>query len=119
MMESFLYMRLRKPPYTEFRRVSTSLDDFPSIGSSSVFMINNIPMMDLELKAHDLISFMNPMFPNCHSKNVVKNGTCLRTMENGLKISADIDKEIYEIGKVVTDEELEKVNLIRDEFHGD
>jgi hypothetical protein len=38
--------------------------------------------------------------------------------KNGLKISADIDKGIYEKGKVVTEEELEKVNLIRDEFHG-
>lgn len=38
--------------------------------------------------------------------------------KNGLKISADIDKGIYEKGKVVTDEDLEKVNLIRDEFHG-
>ena len=38
--------------------------------------------------------------------------------KNGLKISADIDKGIYERGKVVTDEDLEKVNLIRDEFHG-
>ena len=38
--------------------------------------------------------------------------------KSGLKISADIDKGIYEKGKVVTEEELEKVNLIRDEFHG-
>jgi hypothetical protein len=32
--------------------------------------------------------------------------------KNGLTISADIGKGIYEKGKVVTDEELEKVNLI-------
>lgn len=38
--------------------------------------------------------------------------------KNGLKISAGIDEGIYEKGKVVTDEDLEKVNLIRDEFHG-
>ncbi len=37
---------------------------------------------------------------------------------NGLKISADIDRGIYEKGKVVTGEDLEKVNLIGDEFHG-
>ena len=84
-MESFLYMRLRKAPYTEFKRVSTSLDDFSSMGSSPVFMLNNIPMMDLELKENDLISFMNPMCPHCGSKNVVKNGTCLRMMENGIQ----------------------------------
>ncbi len=82
-MESFLYMRLRKAPYTEFKRVSTSLDDFSSVGSSPVFMLNNIPMMDLELKQNDLISFMNPMCPHCSSKNVVKNGTCIRKLDNG------------------------------------
>ena len=38
--------------------------------------------------------------------------------ENGLKISTDIDKGIYEMGKEITDEELEKINLIKDEFHG-
>ena len=76
-------MRLRKAPYTEFRRVSTSLDDYASVDSSPVFLINNIPMMDMELKENDLICFMNPMCPQCRSKNVVRNGTCLRTMENG------------------------------------
>ncbi len=76
-------MRLRKAPYTEFRRVSTSLDDYVSVDSSPVFLINNIPMMDMELKENDLICFMNPMCPHCRSRNVVKNGTCLRTMENG------------------------------------
>ena len=39
--------------------------------------------------------------------------------KNGLKISSDIDTGIYEKGRVVTDEQLKEVNLIRDEFHGD
>ena len=82
-MQIFYYMRLRKAPYTEFRRVSTSLDDYASVDSSPVFLVNNIPMMDMELRENDLISFMNPMCPQCRSKNVVRNGTCLRTMENG------------------------------------
>ena len=76
-------MRLRKAPYTEFRRVSSSLDDFTSIDVSPQFMINNIAMMDMELKENDLISFMNPLCPQCHSKKVVRNGTCTRVMENG------------------------------------
>ncbi len=76
-------MRLRKAPYTEFRRVSTSLDDYASVDSLPVFLVNNIPMMYVELKENDLISFMSPMCPQCRSRNVVKNGTCLRTMENG------------------------------------
>ncbi len=83
MMQIFYYMRLRKAPYTEFRRVSTSLDDYASVDSSPVFLVNNIPMMDVELKENDLISFMNPMCPQCRSRNVVRNGTCLRTMETG------------------------------------
>ena len=83
MIESFHYMRLRKAPYTEFKRVSTSLDDFSFVSSSPIFLLNRVPMMDLELKENDLISFMNPVCPQCNSKNVVKNGTCFRTMENG------------------------------------
>ena len=76
-------MRLRKAPYTEFKRISTSLDDFSPLGTSPIFMINNIPMMDLELRNQDLIRYMNPMCPQCHSRNIVKNGTCIRKMENG------------------------------------
>ena len=38
--------------------------------------------------------------------------------EKGLKISTDIDMEIYETGKEISDEDLEKINLVKDEFHG-
>ncbi|WP_153280123.1 hypothetical protein [Thermoplasma sp. Kam2015] len=48
-------MRLWKAPYTEFRRVSTSPDDFSSICSSPVFMFNNKSIMYLELKENYLI----------------------------------------------------------------
>ncbi len=71
-------------PYIEFKRVSTSLDDFSFMRSSPVFMLNYIPVMDVELKKNDLISLMNPMCPNCGSKNVMKNGTCIRKLENGI-----------------------------------
>jgi len=54
-------MRLRKAPYTDFRRVSTSLDNFTFFDSSPVFILNNTPVMDLELKENDLVSFMNPV----------------------------------------------------------
>ena len=76
-------MRLRKAPYTEFRRVSTSLDNFTFIDSSPVFILNNTPGMDLELEEDDLISFMNPICPQCSSRDIVKNGTCSRIMKNG------------------------------------
>ena len=56
-------MRLRKAPYTEFKRVSTTLDDFSSVACFPPLMINNIPVMDMELKENDLISFMNPACP--------------------------------------------------------
>ena len=78
MIESFHYMRLRKASYTEFKRVSTSLDDFSFVSSSPIFLLNRVPMMNLELKENDLISFMNPVCPQCSSKNVVKNGTTFR-----------------------------------------
>ena len=76
-------MRLRKAPYTDFKIVSTSLDNFTFIDSSPVFILNNTPGMDLELKENDLISFMNPVCPQCRSSKVRRNGTCFRTMENG------------------------------------
>ena len=76
-------MRLRKAPFTEFKRVSMSLDDFTSIGSSPLFLINNAPMMNIELKENDLIGITNPICPNCNSRNALRKGTCLRTMETG------------------------------------
>jgi len=76
-------MRLRKAPYTQFRRVSTSLDDFTFIDSSPVFILNNTPVMDMELKENDIISFMSPTCPQCSPKRVSRNGTCFRAMENG------------------------------------
>ena len=78
-------MRLRKAPYTEFRSIHTTLDSFSDIHNSFTLMINNIPVVDIELKQNGLISYMNPACPKCSSRNVVKNGTCARTMENGIK----------------------------------
>ncbi|MCL5440162.1 MAG: hypothetical protein M1595_04580 [Candidatus Thermoplasmatota archaeon] len=65
-------MRLRKALYTDLKRVSASLDDFLSMDSSPVFLANNFPMMGMDLKENDLISFMNPMCPQCRSRNVVR-----------------------------------------------
>ena len=47
-------------------------------------MINNIPVMDMELNENDLISFMNPACPQCSSNRVSRNGTCTRTLKNGI-----------------------------------
>jgi transposase-like protein len=83
-METLHDMRLRKAPHVDFKSVSTTLDQYGSDEPSPIFKINNIPMMDVVLKGNDLISFMRPMCPQCHSRKVVKNGTCVRTMENGI-----------------------------------
>ena len=77
-------MRLRKAPYTEFKRVSITLDDFSSVACFPSLMINNIPVMDMELNENDLISFMNPACPQCSSNRVSRNGTCTRTLKNGI-----------------------------------
>ena len=50
-----------------------------------IFILNNMPVMDMELKENDLIKFMDPMCPQCRSRNIVKNSTYLRTMENGIQ----------------------------------
>jgi len=38
--------------------------------------------------------------------------------KNGLKISTDIDMRLYETGKEISDEDLGKINLVKDEFDG-
>lgn len=35
--------------------------------------------MNIGLKENDLISFMNPICPRCHSRNIVNNGRAFRT----------------------------------------
>lgn len=76
----------RKAPYTEFKTVFISLDEHESVDSSPVFKASKILIVDMELKENDLISFMNTMCPQCRSRNVIRNGTCLRKMENGTYI---------------------------------
>lgn len=70
---------------TQLKRISTTFDSFSDIDNSSMFMINCVPMLEIELIENDLISYMNPLCPKCNSKNIVKNGTCTKTMENGVK----------------------------------
>lgn len=41
------------------------------------------------------------------------------TTENGLRIEADIDKNIYEKGIEVSTEEMDSLNIKRDNFHGE
>ena len=39
--------------------------------------------------------------------------------DEGLRVTAVVDKNIYPIGVKVSDEEMRKLNIIRNEFHGD
>jgi hypothetical protein len=41
------------------------------------------------------------------------------TTTTGLKVSCRLDKKKYPIGKKVSKEEMNSLNLVRDEFHGD
>ena len=81
-------MRLWRTSYTGFKRISTSLDDLSSVDSYSVFMLNNVPMMDLELKenyldiAKKLINFM--FFQNQENLNAPeKNSDSMRELIKG------------------------------------
>jgi hypothetical protein len=41
------------------------------------------------------------------------------TTESGLTVRCNVDKRIYETGIKVSDEELERLNIVRNEFHGE
>ncbi len=41
------------------------------------------------------------------------------TTRKGLKVYAELDRKIYSSGIKAADEEMSKINLHRDEFHGD
>ncbi len=52
-METLTRIGLRKAPYTEFKRVSTSLYKFTCIESTPIFMRYNVPVMYTDLKETD------------------------------------------------------------------
>lgn len=41
------------------------------------------------------------------------------TTTTGLKVSCRLDRRRYPVGRKVSDEECAKINLLRDDFHGD
>lgn len=50
---------------------------------------------------------------------VVVNLIANTRTEKGMTVKCELDKGIYEKGIVVTDEELSKINIKRDKFHGE
>jgi len=90
-----------------FKKVSTTIDDFSSVACFPSLMIINIPVMDMELKENDLISFMNPACPQCSSKGVSRNGTSMRKLENGMVFrmhdalgKMSVNEIIFELSKM-------------------
>lgn len=70
---------------------------------------------------HRLFSFISI---NWRAKPLTSLETIIELLSHtktdaGLSVTAVIDKNIYPIGVKVSDEEMKKINIIRDEFHGD
>lgn len=70
---------------------------------------------------HEMFSFINI---NWRAKPLVAYEVVLEyirntTTKSGLKIEAVLDTNEYEIGKKVTNEQLQSIRLTRDEFHGE
>jgi len=53
------------------------------------------------------------------SLEVIVNSIKATTTKTGLKINAGLDENIYEKGKKISDEDLLKINIERNEFHGE
>lgn len=53
------------------------------------------------------------------SRQAVVNLISNTTTETGLKIQAELDENIYQKGRKVSDRELAEVNLVKAEFHGE
>ena len=53
------------------------------------------------------------------SYEVIVNLIASTKTRKGLKVNCEIDKNLYEIGIRVSDEEFKKINILRSDFHGD
>ena len=53
------------------------------------------------------------------SHEVIVNLIANTTTKKGLKIQAELDTSLYPKGIKISDEELSKINIIRDDFHGE
>ncbi len=53
------------------------------------------------------------------SYEIVVNLIGSATTDKGLKVKSELDKNTYEKGIKVPDEDFKKINLIKDKFHGE
>ena len=70
---------------------------------------------------HRLFSFISMNWrgrPLTSLETIIELLSHTKTNE-GLTVTAIVDKNIYPTGVKVTDDEMKKLNIIRDEFHGD
>jgi len=70
---------------------------------------------------HRMFSYISQ---NWRGKPLITRETVVNLISNtstktGLKIKAVLDENEYEKGIKVTDEEFDKVNIVKDEFHGE
>ena len=70
---------------------------------------------------HRLFSFISSNWRGEPLKDyaTVVNLISRTSTATGLKVACRLDKRRYPVGKVVTKEEWETINLVRDDFHGD
>lgn len=70
---------------------------------------------------HRLLSFisMNWRGKPLTSYEVVVNLIAATTTEKGLQVKCQLDKTLYPTGIKITDEQMNKLHLIKDTFHGD
>ncbi len=53
------------------------------------------------------------------SLQTIVNLIASTTNDKGLQVKAIADETVYETGLKVTDDELEQINISRDDFHGE
>jgi hypothetical protein len=70
---------------------------------------------------HRLFSFItqNRRGKPLISHEVIVNLIASTTTKTGLRVKAELDEAKYEKGRKVTDQELERVNILRHDFHGE
>lgn len=80
-------MRLRKYPFLRRLIISVNLDDFGTDPATTDPADPNIPDSVVKLGNEiDLLQYRFPVCPQCRSKDIVRNGTFIRTLETGGRI---------------------------------
>jgi len=105
------------PPYTNFSRGSciTFID---TEGSVCHFPPGTSKWNKIEHRMFNHIS-MNWRGKPLSSHEVIVNLIANTTTRQGLEIQAEIDSNSYPKGIKVTDAQLEEINLIKADFHGE